>query len=51
MHVINSENPDGWDGNYKGKTVPSGEYWYTANLIDFNEKTIRKTGNFSLLRR
>jgi len=50
MHVITSENPEGWDGEYKGKTVPSGEYWFTANLIDFNEKTIRKTGNFSLLR-
>jgi gliding motility-associated-like protein len=50
MHVITSENAEGWDGKYKGKTVPSGEYWYTANLIDFNEKTIRKTGNFSLIR-
>ena len=51
IHTITNTNPEGWNGNYKGETVPSGEYWYIANLTDLNEKTIRKTGNFSLLRR
>jgi gliding motility-associated-like protein len=51
VHTITTANPEGWDGNYNGKTLPSGEYWYKASLIDLNEKTIRKTGNFSLLRR
>ena len=51
LHTITSENSEGWDGNYNGITLPSGEYWYKANLIDLNEKTILKTGNFSLLRR
>ena len=51
LHTITAANPEGWDGSHKGITLPSGEYWYKANLIDLNEKIIRKTGNFSLLRR
>ena len=50
LHKINNINPQGWDGNYKGLALPSGEYWYKANLIDLNGKIINKSGNFSLLR-
>ena len=36
----------GWDGNYAGKMMPSGEYWFRVTLDD--GRTI--TGSFSLIR-
>ena len=50
LHQITNTNSEGWNGDYEGIALPSGEYWYRANLIDYNGKTIQKTGNFSLLR-
>ncbi|MFK5879254.1 MAG: T9SS type B sorting domain-containing protein [Flavobacteriaceae bacterium] len=41
----------GWDGYYNGKTLPSDDYWFTAELID-SEGNIRfRKGHFSLIRR
>lgn len=37
----------GWDGTYKGKPLPSSDYWFSVNFKDGN---IQK-GNFSLIRK
>lgn len=38
-----------WDGTYKGKPVPSGDYWYVIELYDADD--LRKFyGNFTLYR-
>jgi len=36
-----------WDGNYFGKAMPSGDYWY---VITLNEKAKQYVGHFTLLR-
>ncbi|MCF6222665.1 MAG: T9SS type B sorting domain-containing protein [Flavobacteriaceae bacterium] len=38
-----------WDGSYKGKPLPSGDYWY---IVKLNDKADRREfkGNFSLVR-
>ncbi|MHB0754435.1 Ig-like domain-containing protein [Polaribacter sp. M15] len=41
----------GWDGSYQGKKLPSNTYWFSATLIDINGLSIKKTGNFSLIRK
>ena len=38
-----------WDGNYKGKPLPSGDYWYFIKLNDKSDNREYK-GNFSLVR-
>ncbi len=43
---INTEN-DGWDGNYKGRPLPSTDYWYHVQMED--GRTFK--GHFSLIRR
>ncbi len=42
---------DGWDGYYNGKTLPSDDYWFTAELIDQNGNIRSRKGHFSLIRR
>ncbi|SFR31376.1 gliding motility-associated C-terminal domain-containing protein [Robiginitalea myxolifaciens] len=37
-----------WDGNYNGKPVPTGDYWYVVNAND-NEKQ-QYVGHFTLYR-
>ncbi|MCK5638182.1 MAG: T9SS type B sorting domain-containing protein [Flavobacteriaceae bacterium] len=38
-----------WDGNYKGKALPSGDYWYFITLNEQSDNREYK-GNFSLVR-
>ena len=38
---------NGWDGTYKGKVMPSNDYWYLITFID--GRTFR--GHFSLIKR
>ena len=38
-----------WDGNYKGKPLPSGDYWYFIRLNE-NADNREYKGNFSLVR-
>ncbi|MDC9723220.1 MAG: T9SS type B sorting domain-containing protein, partial [Urechidicola sp.] len=41
----------GWDGYYNGESLPSTDYWFTAELIDQNGNTRNRKGHFSLVRR
>ena len=41
----------GWDGYYNGKTLPSDDYWFTAELIDRDGNIRNRKGHFSLIRR
>ncbi|MFL3661421.1 MAG: T9SS type B sorting domain-containing protein, partial [Polaribacter sp.] len=43
----------GWNGTYNSKKLPSDDYWYNVTLIpaDPSKPAIKKTGNFSLLRK
>tara|TARA_R110000868_G_scaffold136879_3_gene350095 strand:- start:318 stop:8756 length:8439 start_codon:yes stop_codon:yes gene_type:complete len=38
----------GWDGNYDGKAVPSGDYWYEVNANDEDKQQF--FGHFTLYR-
>ncbi len=40
-------NSEGWDGTYRGKPMPSTDYWFKVELED---KRLRR-GHFSLIRR
>ncbi|MDH3322498.1 MAG: T9SS type B sorting domain-containing protein, partial [Flavobacteriaceae bacterium] len=42
-------NQYSWDGNYKDKALPSGDYWYIVKLNDAMDHREFK-GNFSLVR-
>jgi gliding motility-associated-like protein/uncharacterized repeat protein (TIGR01451 family) len=44
-----SGNRSSWDGNYKGKPLPSGDYWYIVKLNDSSDRREFK-GNFTLVR-
>ncbi|PQJ77949.1 T9SS type B sorting domain-containing protein [Polaribacter porphyrae] len=43
----------GWNGTFKGKVLPSDDYWYNITLVpaDNTKPVINKKGHFSLLRR
>ena len=41
----------GWNGTYSGKILPSNDYWFYIQLLNFKGNIRTKTGNFSLLRR
>ena len=42
-------NQYSWDGNYKGKPLPSGDYWYVIRLNDQADNREFK-GHFTLIR-
>ncbi|WKK67436.1 T9SS type B sorting domain-containing protein [Lutimonas zeaxanthinifaciens] len=42
-------NTSSWDGNYKSKPLPSGDYWYVVRLNESSDNREFK-GNFSLVR-
>ncbi|APG66215.1 hypothetical protein LPB136_12895 [Tenacibaculum todarodis] len=50
MAELSAENPT-WNGLYKGKPVPSNEYWFTVQLVDRNGNLKTRKGHFSLLRK
>ncbi|MCT4699562.1 T9SS type B sorting domain-containing protein [Tenacibaculum haliotis] len=41
----------GWDGTYKGKLLPSNDYWFKIYLVDRKGKVHQHQGHFSLLRK
>jgi large repetitive protein len=41
-------NGDKWDGTYRSKPVPSGDYWYLVEVNDTSGRTF--VGNFTLYR-
>ena len=41
---------NGWDGNFKGNSLPSSDYWFTVELIDSNRSRKVIKGHFSLIR-
>ena len=46
--LVSYENEfDGWNGVYKGRTMPSTDYWY---VIEVDEADISMRGHFTLLR-
>lgn len=40
----------GWDGTYKGQAQPMDGYVWEAEAIDVNGKTIKRSGNITLIR-
>ena len=38
---------EGWDGRYRGKPMPSADYWF---MVELEDKRLRR-GHFSLIRR
>ncbi len=46
--LVSYENEfDGWDGIYKGRTMPSTDYWYA---IEVDEADLSMRGHFTLIR-
>jgi gliding motility-associated-like protein len=41
-----SQNSIGWDGNFRGRPLPAGEYWFKA--IDDSNREVH--GHFALKR-
>ncbi|TMM28878.1 T9SS type B sorting domain-containing protein [Polaribacter aestuariivivens] len=48
---ITDFNSPGWDGTFNGKTLISNNYWFTVEIVDIDDNLIKKTGNFSLIRK
>jgi gliding motility-associated-like protein len=40
----------GWDGTFNGKRLAPNNYWFKATIIDKDDKIIKESGNFSLIR-
>jgi gliding motility-associated-like protein len=51
LHSITDFNSLGWDGNYNGKVLGSNSYWFIAEIVDLEDHLIKKSGNFSLIRK
>ena len=47
LAVIDS-NGLGWDGTYNGVLLPSADYWFVVDLIDYKGIVTTKKGHFSL---
>ena len=45
-----SNKQQGWDGTFKGKPQPMDVYTYTLDVIFTDGKTLRKTGDITLIR-
>lgn len=43
-------NSDGWDGTFKGRSLPNSDYWFVAQLINFEGVTRVLKGHFALKR-
>jgi gliding motility-associated-like protein len=41
----------GWDGSYKGNTMPEGTYTFVAKITDHIGRTFKKSGTVVLLRK
>ncbi len=50
MAKLPAENPS-WNGTFKGKKMPSTDYWYLVLLTDIYGRKREEKGHFSLLRR
>jgi gliding motility-associated-like protein len=52
LHSINTRDNryGGWDGTFKGSPLPASDYWFTAVMVDNENKVYSKQGHFSLLR-
>ncbi|MCH3883344.1 T9SS type B sorting domain-containing protein [Tenacibaculum aquimarinum] len=50
MAELPAENPS-WNGTFKGKKMPSTDYWYLVLLTDIYGRKRKEKGHFSLLRR
>lgn len=46
--VANLKEVEGWDGNYDGLPLPTGDYWYVVNAND--KRNQRWVGHFTLYR-
>lgn len=44
-----SHTSSGWDGRYNGVLMPTGDYWYLAN-VKYNGKDMQLKGHFTLKR-
>jgi len=42
---------EGWDGMYNGNKAFSTDYWYLAQMEDYNGTVKEYKGHFSLIRR
>lgn len=47
--IVTLNVDDKWDGKYKGKDLPTGDYWYVVNLNN-NTKDNSFVGHFTLYR-
>jgi len=46
------EDPSlGWDGKYKGKSVPPGVYYYVIQAVGADGKKYKKSGDINIVRR
>jgi gliding motility-associated-like protein len=41
---------DGWDGTYKGVLQPMDVYTYTLDVVYSDGKTLKRTGDITLIR-
>ena len=47
---VNKDLNSGWDGTWKGRPQPVGPYFYEVKVFFYNNVTITRRGNISLIR-